>query len=346
MVALKGNDIDRLIADPKRLSGVILIYGPDQGLVAERAAALVAAASGGVDDPFSTVRLDGSEVASDPARLDDEARTLALFGGRRTVWVRDAGSRSIEAAVKPLLDDPPADAVIVIEAGDLKKGTGLRKRVEDHRSALAVPCYADAAADLDKVISEEARAAGLTVDEDARHALHLLLGSDRRLTRSEVAKLCLYAHGRGRIELSDVRAVVGDTGAFALDDAIDAALIGDVASFDREMGRIRAAGTHPSALLTAALRQLHTIARGRLLVDAGTPPAQAVDRMVPPVFFKRKATVARVLSLWPSPRLAAAATRIEDAVVQSRLKPALGYEIAAATLLALATAARAAGRAR
>ncbi len=344
MVALKGNEIDRLIADPKRLSGVILVYGPDQGLVAERSAAIVRAASAGVDDPFSTVRLDGAEVASDPARLDDEARTVALFGGRRVVWVRDAGNRAIENAVRPLLDTPPADAVVVIEAGDLKKGTGLRKRVEDHRTALAVPCYADAAADLDRVIAEEAKAAGLGVDDDARQALHLLLGADRRLTRSEIVKLCLYARGQGRVTLADVRAIVGDTGAFALDDAIDAALTGDVVSLEREMRRIAASGTHPSVLLTAALRQLQTLGRGRLVVDAGATPSQAVERMVPPVFFRRKAVVARILSLWPTARLEAAAGRIDEAIVQSRLKPALGHEIAAEALLALGTAARAAGR--
>ncbi len=51
--------------------------------------------------------------------------------------------------MKPVLEDPPRDAIVIVEAGDLKKGTGLRKRVEDDRLAAAVACYADAGADLD-----------------------------------------------------------------------------------------------------------------------------------------------------------------------------------------------------
>ena len=39
--------------------------------------------------------------------------------------------------------EPPRDAVIVIEAGDLKKGVGLRAVVEAAASAMALPCYAD-----------------------------------------------------------------------------------------------------------------------------------------------------------------------------------------------------------
>ncbi len=88
MVALKGGEFDRLVAHPERTRPLVLIFGPDHGLVAERAAALAKAVAGNSDDPFALVRLDGSDLAADPARLIDEARTVALFGGRRTIWVR------------------------------------------------------------------------------------------------------------------------------------------------------------------------------------------------------------------------------------------------------------------
>jgi len=345
MVALKAAQFDRLVAAPDRMPAVILVFGPEQGLVAERAAALAKAASAGSDDPFGLVRLDGAELVADPARLSDEARTIAMFGGRRTIWVRDAGTRAIEPAVTPLLDDPPVDAVVVIEAGDLKKG-GLRKRIEDHASAAAIACYTDAAGDLDRVIDEEARAAGLAVEADARTALHLVLGADRRLSRAEVAKLCLYAHGRGRITEADVAAIVGDAAAAGLDDVVDAAFTGDLEGLDRELARLVASGSQPGQVLSAALRHAHTLARARAAVDEGTPAAAAVERMVPPVFFKRRPQVARALTLWRSERLDAAAGRLDEAVAQSRRLAPLAGEIAGATLFALALAARAEARGR
>lgn len=345
MATLKPTQLDRLLATPARLPPLVLICGPESGLVAELGAAIAKAASAGGDDPFSLVRLDGADLVSDPARLSDEARTIALFGGRRTIWVRDAGTRAIEAAVTPLLDDPPVDAVVIIEAGDLKKG-GLRKKVEDHPTAAAIVCYADAGADLDRLIDDEARAAGLAVDADARAALHLVLGADRRLSRAEVQKLCLYAHGRGRIAVEYVAAVVGDAAASGIDDVVDAAFLGDLPALDRELRRLIASGTHASVVLSAALRQAQTLGRARIAVDEGTQPAAAVERMIPPVFFRRKPAVARALSLWPTPRLDAAAARLDDAVAETRRLPALAGEITGNVLMALATAARAEARGR
>lgn len=345
MVAIKPREFDRLLAAPDRLPPLVLIFGPDAGLVAERGEQLVKAASAGSADPFSLVRLDGAALAADPARLADEARTIALFGGRRTISVRDLGSRSIEPAVAAILADPPTAAVVVIEAGDLKK-TGLRKRVEDDRRAVAIACYADEAADLDRIIDEEARAARLTVEADARAALHLVLGADRRLSRSEVAKLCLYCRGQRAITLADVTAVVADAAAAALDDVVDAAFAGDLATLDREGGRLADAGTHPSVVLSAALRHAHALARGRALVDAGREPGGAVERMVPPVFFRRKPAVTRALAQWTAPRLAQAAARLDDAVAETRLMPSLGRELALTALMAVALMVRGGERRR
>lgn len=341
MVALKPREFDRLVADPARARGVVLIFGPEQGLVAEQARALVEAANRGSSDPFSLVRLEGAEVAGDPGRLSDEARTIALFGGRRTIWVRDAGTRAIEPALAPLLDDPSSDALVVVEAGDLKKGTGLRKRVEDHPSAVAVACYADEAADIDRIVEDVAKREGLTVEADAKAALRDLLGADRRQTRAEIEKLCLYARGSGRITLADVEAVIGDTAAETLDAVIDAALTGSTADLDRTLSRLMRAGTSPPSILSAALRHAQALSRGRLLVEEGATPQAAVERMIPPVFFRRKPMVAEELGLWPLADLDTAAARIEEAIVGTRRMPALSEEITGNLLLTLAGAARA-----
>jgi DNA polymerase-3 subunit delta len=130
MVALKPSEIEPFVRRPSDRAAVVLVYGPDDGLVAERAGAIVRTAAGKADDPFSLVRLDGAEIVSDPARLVDEATTVSLFGSRRVVWVRDCGARNVLPAVQPLLDRPDTGSLVVIEAGDLKKGTGLRRSEE------------------------------------------------------------------------------------------------------------------------------------------------------------------------------------------------------------------------
>src|SRR5262245_11245427 len=116
MVALKSNQIDAFLARPNPAQPVVLVFGPDVGLVHERAGALVRASVDDVNDPFSLARLDGDDLASEPSRLVEEANTIPLFGGKRAVWVK-AGGRNFAPAVEALLANASPDCRVVIEAG-------------------------------------------------------------------------------------------------------------------------------------------------------------------------------------------------------------------------------------
>src|SRR5450631_2002138 len=98
VVALRGKDIDAFLARPDPGRPIVLLYGPDAGLVRERANALLASAVDDPNDPFSLVKLDGDELAAEPSRLVDEALTVPLFGGRRAIRVR-AGSGNFAGGV-------------------------------------------------------------------------------------------------------------------------------------------------------------------------------------------------------------------------------------------------------
>src|SRR5260370_135419 len=79
VVALRGKEIDAFLARPDPGRPIILLYGPDAGLVRERADALLASAVDDPNDPFSLVKLDGDELSAEPSRLVDQAITVPLF---------------------------------------------------------------------------------------------------------------------------------------------------------------------------------------------------------------------------------------------------------------------------
>ncbi|NBN65585.1 DNA polymerase III subunit delta [Microvirga tunisiensis] len=346
MVALKAGDIDRFVAKPPANVHAILVYGPDTGLVSERAQALVAAYSAGNDDPFSLAKLDAADVVSDPNRLIDEALTIPLFGGRRTIWVKDAGGRNLLPAVTPVVNLLDCPAVVVIEAGDLKKGTGLRKLFETDKRAVAVPCYADTARDLETLIDEETRAAGLTITREARASLHGLLGADRMASRGELRKLCLYAHGKGRIDTDDIEAIIGDASAFELSELIDAAAGGDLPALDHGLERLDAAGSNASVIAGQTLAHFQWLHRLRADVDSGTPAAQVIENVRPPVFFKRKTALTRQLTIWTAPDLEKAMDRLSEAMRIARLNDRIGMPVLSEALLTLARVAGARSRSR
>ncbi len=339
MVALKTSDIDRFMARPDPSRPVILVFGQDAGLVRERVDALVKSAVDNPNDPFSLVRLDGDELAADPARLVDEANTIPLFGGRRAVWVK-ATARNIVPAIEALLAAPAPDCRVVIEAGDLRKTAPLRTVVERAKAGAAIPCYADGERDVARLIDDEMRAAGLTIAPDARALLLPLLGGDRQASRSELRKIALYAHGQKEVSLDDVMAVVADASGLALDGVVDAVFAGKTAEAETQYARAQAAGTAPGTILSAAARQLAQLHRMRLAVDEGTPPASAVEGARPPLHFRRKTLVEAALKTWTAPRLLRVMQQLADAVLETRRQPALADAIAQRTLLSIAVNAR------
>src|SRR5512143_1590080 len=142
MTAIKASDVDRFIAKPDPAQPIVLVYGPDAGLVRERVDALVKASVDDTSDPFAFVRIEGDELSGNPSRLVEEAHTVPLFGGRRAVLVR-AGSRNIAGALEMVVAAPSRECRIIIEAGDLKKSSPLRALCEKAKVAAALPCYVD-----------------------------------------------------------------------------------------------------------------------------------------------------------------------------------------------------------
>lgn len=338
MAQKKGYEVDSWLARPDPAMAIVLLYGPDRGLVAERAKTFATRTGLPLDDPFSVVKLDGAEVDRDEGRLLDEARTVPMFSDRRLLWVRNAsGQKALADDIKALTAEPARDAIVLIEAGDLKKGTGLRAIVEAAGNAIALPCYADEARDLDSVIDDELRKAGMSMTLDARQALRRNLGGDRLASRGEVEKLVLYAHGRKEIGIEDINALSGDVSGASFDDAVDAMLEGKVGDFDIAFTRHCQSGGHPFLVLSSAMRQLQAIQvmRGQM-ESGGRNAASVVAGARPPVFFSRRKLVEKTLERWTVEGLGRALGRLQTAVLQTRKRPDLSEALARQALLGIA----------
>jgi DNA polymerase III subunit delta len=339
LVALRGKEIDAFLARPDPGRPIILLYGPDAGLVRERADALLSSAVDDPNDPFSLVKLDGDELSAEPSRLVDEAMTLPLFGGRRAIRVR-AGSRSFASGVDTLADTPLKDCRIVIEAGELRPESPLRKACERARTAVAIGCYPDGERELSKLIDDELRIADLRIAPDARATLMALLGGDRQASRNELRKLTLYAHGKGEVTLDDVMAVVADASELKLDPIVDGAFAGRADLVEGEFAKAMMAGTYPGVIISAAQRQAAWLHKSALAVDEGTPLSTIVEGGFPRLHFSRKGAVEAALRHFNAARLAAVIDQLGTAALDMRKQPAIAAAIAQRALLSIAANAR------
>ncbi|MBO6724541.1 MAG: DNA polymerase III subunit delta [Rhizobiaceae bacterium] len=346
MAQKKAHEVDGWLVKPHAEARIILVYGPDRGLISERAKRFAASTGLPLDDAFTVVRMDATGLADDPGRLVDEMRTVPMFADRRLVWVTGAGAdKPFADAVSSIAADPPADALLLIEAGELRKNAALRTSVEAAKAGMALPCYADDARALDGLIEQQLSEAGLGITAEAREVLKAGLGGDRLASRAEIEKLVLFCKGKERIELQDVREAAGDAASLSLDDVVDAVLAGRTADFDVAFSRLINAGTQPFLLLSAAMRQFQALQIMRDRMDRERKPASAVVAAArPPVFFARRRLVEKALADWSADACAKVLERINGAVLETRQRPELAVAATRQALLAAVVTGARAGR--
>src|ERR1700689_2006000 len=339
MVALRGKEIDAYLARPDPGRPIVLLYGPDAGLVRERAEALLASAVDDPSDPFSLVRLDGEELSAEPSRLVDEAMTVPLFGGRRAIRVR-AGSRSFASGIDTLAETPLKDCRIGIEAGELRPESPLRKACERAKTAVAIACYPDTERDLARLIDDELKLSSLRIASDARAVLMSLLGGDRQASRNELKKLALYTHGKGEVTLDDVMAVVADASELKLDPIVDGAFAGKPELVESEFAKAMTAGTYPGMIISSAQRQAAWLHKSALAVAEGTPASALLDSGFPRLHFSRKPMVETALRNFTPARLVSIIEQLATAALDMRKQTGLAAVIAQRTLMSIAVNAK------
>ena len=317
----------------------VLLYGPDAGLVRERADALARTVCPDLADPFRIADLAAAALAADPARLGDEAAQISLMGGRRVVRVREAGD-ALTKLFERFLADPAGDALVVVEAGELPARSALRRAFEQAPAGAAIGCYPDSARDLAAVIREALAEHRVNASRDAVDFLVAHLGGDRLLTRAELEKLTLYAGDGGRLGLDEVRAVVADSAALSLDDAILAAAEGDAAALDRALARVFQEGESPVAVIRALLRHLQRLHLLTARVAAGASPDEAIRGARPPIFFKEQDSFRRQLQRWGDRRLRRALARAAEAEFRMKQTGLPAETICREALFAIAREAR------
>ncbi len=347
---IAAGKIDGFVEKPAPGIHAVLVYGPDSGLVTERAEVLIEAVAGTLDDAFRISEIGAGELRNDPARLRDEAAALSLTGGRRVVRIRQ-GTDRLSEMLAPILEHGPArdgddGAMIVIEAGPLGPRSALRRLVEAAPNAAALACYGDEGRGLEAVIRQTLSANGLGAGPETLAYLCAHLGGDRMITRNEIAKLALYVGGESEVRLADAEACIGDSAALGLDDLIDQAATGKRAELDRTLCRLYLEGTSPITVLRAAARHFQSLHYVSGTIAAGEPMDLAIKALRPPLFFKRKANFQAQLQQWPPERLAAVLASLTRAEADCKTTGMPAGAICARALMRIAYDARRSGSGR
>ncbi len=318
-----------------------LLHGPDEA--GSRALANLLLKGLGDAEKFI---LAGQAVKSDPALLVDEAGAMALFGGKRAIWIEPAGDEIAEG-VEALLEAPASESPVVALAGSLRKTSALLKLAEAHPSALAHCSYVPEGRDMERVVMELAQGAGLQVTPDLAQRIAAAANSNQAIAARELEKFALYlgAYPTQPIELD--HAIVDLIGADSAEADLmrlgDLALAGRMDELLDELARLPHGGSEAIPVLRALQRRLLMLAPLCARVERGESVDGVMASMGKALFWKDKPLVQRLLIAWSAERLTEAALRVSTLERQIMLSPLNDEAALGETLITLA---RAAGRGR
>lgn len=313
----------------------VLLYGDDAGLVSERARTAARAFADRSKPPGEIIRIEDTDLETNPDRFHTELQTVSMFGGARVV--RTTASRKINTnLLKPLLVPGALAGALVVEAGGLRAEDAMRKLFEGSGMAAAVPCYPDEGRNLDTIVNEAFAEAGLAIVPEAHQLLVSRLGADRVLSRAEIDKLLIYAHGTKTVTVEDVEAIVGDASELAIDAILMAASAGNGRKAVVELDRAVSSGESPQGIIVMMMRHFQRLHRLRGMMDQGRGFEDAARSLRPQLHFKTKAMIEQHTRTWDLPRLDRAIAAISRTAKQARLSSAIEATLTERLLLELA----------
>ena len=282
----------------------VLIYGPDAGQVDEYCDLAIEKLGVEKDNLFA---LDSDELREKQDALFAEACTPSMFGGNKMVLISNAGDACAKAASE-LISHSGLCATVIVAAGDLRAGGGLRTLFEGANNMAALACYTDDAKTLAALIRSELSAStGITqITPDAMDYMTSHLGSDRGITRGFLAKIALYVDDKRIVELSDVEKCLPDTGAADMDDFLYSLTAG-----------------HIQQTMTALDRLLYDNKESNMLVrmlDGHFKKLQnaVVNGQLPRLFWKVEDKFKQAIRIWSESEITTVLIRLNELEKQLR----------------------------
>jgi DNA polymerase-3 subunit delta len=309
---LPFKQIEPFVKNPDAKARVILIYGPESGLMKERSGIIGKSVVADLNDPFNAVTLSADKLIEDPARLMDEAMAMSMLGGARLIRIEDAGD-TLSPLLKEYLQNPSAQNLVIVEAGELGTKSPLRAMIEKADNAAALPCYVEDERDLTGIIRETLKENGLSIDQDALGLLASALVGDRLRARNELDKLIIYKGAeKTSVTLDDVQECVGGAGAQTLDKFVYS-VTGSKPDIALSSFQLLAQEGVPLIVILRSLqshfRRLHVV---KARVERGESIEIVMKSLQPPVFWKQEDMFKSQIRSWSLHGLARTLQKISE----------------------------------
>ncbi|MDG1827343.1 MAG: DNA polymerase III subunit delta [Henriciella sp.] len=307
----KGNGAERFAKKPDPACQLALIFGDDEGVVADTANTLIK--SWEAAGPSNVITLDDDEIKREPSTLFDALEAVSLLGEASIIRIRTKGEK-LFALLKDVLAMPPERlaAKVVVQNGSLNTRSKMRTAFEAGANTAALHLFSDNDTDMAELVRGFLKTNSAEIEADALSFFVGGLPGHRSLANAEMEKLAVYAHDLGRaIEVADIQALCETNADESARSAVLLALEGKPQAAQLEMDRVLDAGLSPISLLRLfEMEASRMIAAQALQGESGG--GNVGMKLKPPVWQSDWPAFQARMKKWPTPRLVRLIERLHD----------------------------------
>ncbi len=254
---------------------------------------------------YSTREVFENERGFDWHRLAAEAAAFSLFAEKKIIDLRIPGGKPGADGGKALVEycsNPPEDTLLLLTLPKLERNQQNSKWFKTlEKIAVVIQIWPVETARLPQWIDQRMRQAGLVPDQQAVQILADRVEGNLLAAHQEIEKLLLL-HGTGKINADQLATAVADSARYDVFELVDSALRGESQRCLHILGGLRSEGVALPVVLWALHREIQTLASLSADVAKGVAPDQAMGRIRPPIWDKRKPLIRQGLQRMKTPQ--------------------------------------------
>ncbi|MBE6448478.1 MAG: DNA polymerase III subunit delta [Alphaproteobacteria bacterium] len=334
----KAAQIDKYLKKPEAGIKGFLVYGSNEGLVAEYVRKLVLSVAKDLYDPFSVVYLNGSDVNSDPGLMVSEYNSQSLMGDRRVIVIKDADN-NLTKHLKNLLESYNSDSLLVVFSSSLNKKSSLVGLADASDVFVSVACYEDRDEDIFATARTKFIEAGVTIGNEALQLLCARLSADRKTNLGEIEKLITYIGDKKNVTVDDIKFVISDQSSSSAEDVCYFAAGGYAAKAQAALQKMYNEGEEPVSIVRSLSYHFNKLLTCCAWVERGETIDVAINKLTPRLLFYRVSSFKRQMALWRKDKILSVLELLYKCEKDCKTTNMPSYEVLSYAVLQIASAA-------
>ena len=292
---IKEPQLNQILEDQNQKI-IILLYGPNEGLIRENYLKIKNIFSENIADELI---FTGKSIIEKPTALLDEIRTVSMFNEKKIILIENPSDKNIpefESAFEYINNK----ILIVITAGNLTKSSKIRKFFEGSKTNFSYANYDDDLKENSQLIQSLEKSINKVLSKDIKKYLSQSLSNDRMISRNEIEKIILYYQDNKELpNLENIKLIFNNNSDLNLSKISQLAFSGQPNKMAINLNKMFSEGISPIAIIKVMLNYVQRIQATQISLKKNNDFESAIKSLKPPVFWKDKDSFKQHCNKWP-----------------------------------------------